>query len=151
MRFKLLVLILLSLSCLIACKKGEGQTDTPGGKRFDLKGEVIAVDKAKKTATIRHEAVAGYMEAMTMDFPIREDWVWEDLVPGSDIRAELVVDDANGTFWLEKIAIVAAPNPNRPAPPVNENFAQVGGPVPDFTLTNQDGRKISAKEFRGKA
>jgi hypothetical protein len=50
------------------------------------------------------------MGKMTMDFPIHEDWVWDELHPGSEIRAELVVDStAKDPYWLEKIGIVAAP------------------------------------------
>ena len=84
-----------------------------------------------------------------MDFPIREDWVWEDLNPGADVFAELVVE-ADG-YWLEKIAISALPNPNQTPLPVREDVAQTGNIVPDFTLTNQDGKRISTKDFRGKA
>jgi len=92
------------------------------------------------------------MEAMTMDFPIHEDWVWDELQPGADVRAELVVDKtAKDPYWLEKIGIVASANPGQPAPPLNENFAQIGKPVPDFSLTNQDGKRISMKDFRGRA
>ena len=58
---------------------------------------------------------------------------------------------AKDPFWLEKIGIVAVASGNQPAVPVNENFAQIGQPVPDFTLTNQDGKRISIKDFRGKA
>jgi protein SCO1/2 len=93
------------------------------------------------------------MPAMEMDFPIREDWVWDDLIPGSEIRAQLVVDNsADEPYWLEKIGIIANAKPGQaPPPPVNENFAQVGKEVPDFQLTNQDGKQISMKDFRGKA
>lgn len=111
----------------------------------------MAVDKAKKTATIAHDDVPGYMSAMTMDFPIRADWVWDDLTKDADVRGELVVDDAKGEYWLENIAVVAAPNPNQPTPAVNENFSQIGREVPDFTLTNQDGKQISLKDYQGKA
>jgi protein SCO1/2 len=91
------------------------------------------------------------MEAMTMEFPIHEDWVWNDLAPGAEIRAQLVVDNAGkDPYWLEKIGIVAAPQPGQQAPPVNENFAQIGKDVPDFQLTNQDGKRISMKDYRGK-
>jgi protein SCO1/2 len=65
------------------------------------------------------------------------------------VRADLVV--TKDGYWLEKIGIIAAPDPNKPAPPVNESFAQIGQEVPDFTLTNQDGKKISMKDYRGKA
>jgi protein SCO1/2 len=62
-----------------------------------------------------------------------------------------VVDNVNGKSWLEKIGIVAAPNPNQPAPPVDERFAQLGKEILDFTLTNQDGKGISPQDFQGKA
>ncbi|MCW5959528.1 MAG: SCO family protein [Pyrinomonadaceae bacterium] len=147
MKPKILYLLILHAILFAACEKQV----TSEVKRYPLKGEVLSVDKENRKASIKHEKIDGYMEAMTMDFPIREDWVWGDLAPGAEIRAELVVDDANAKYWLERIAIVAAPNPDRPAPPVNENFAQVGSELADFTLTNQDGKKISPKDFRGKA
>ncbi|HLM60638.1 MAG TPA: SCO family protein [Pyrinomonadaceae bacterium] len=144
------ILILFSVFLFTACQKAETrQTTSAEVKRYPIKGKVISVDKAKKKATIKHEEIPGYMEAMTMDFPIREDWVWEDLNPGADVFAELVVDD-NG-YWLEKIAISAAPNPNQPPLPVREDVAQIGNEVPDFTLTDQDGKRVSLKDYRGKA
>lgn len=144
------LLILLTVSLFTACQKAETQTASTDAKRYALKGKIVSVDKAKKKATIAHDEIPGYMEAMTMDFPIREDWVWEDLTKDAEIRADLVVDKDG--YWLEKIGIVAAPNPNQPAlPPANEKFAQIGKEVPSFNLTNQDGKKISTKDFRGKA
>ena len=121
-------------------------------KRYDFKGKVVSVDKRTKRATIEHQDIPGFMQAMTMEFPIHEDWVWNELQPGAEIRAELVVDNsAKDPYWLENIGIVAAADPNQPAPEVNENFAQIGKPVPDFSLTNQDGKRISLKDFRGRA
>jgi protein SCO1/2 len=145
------ILILFSILLFTACQKT--QTPPPNAsadaKRFPLKGIVLAADKAKKTATVKHEEIPGYMDAMTMDFPIREDWVWDDLTPNSEIRAELVVDKDN--FWLEKIGIIALPNPNQTPPPAREDVAQIGNQVPDFTLVNQDGKRINLKDYRGKA
>ncbi len=145
------ILILFSLLLFTACQKSQTQSQnaTADAKHYALKGKVIAVDKAKKTATIKHEEVENYMPAMTMDFPVREDWVWEDLKPDADIRADLVVDKDG--FWLEKIGIVALPNPNQTPLPAREDVAQIGNEVPDFALTNQDGKKINLKEYRGKA
>ena len=144
-----LLLILTFSACKSVANSNQGSSTS---KRFPFKGKIISVDKAAKKATIDHEAVAGYMEAMTMDFPIHADWVWDDLTPGSEIKAELVVDStAKDGFWLENIGIVAAPVPGQPQPPINENFAQIGKVVPDFSLTNQDGKHISLKDFRGKA
>lgn len=148
---RIFFIVLIAVSLFTACQKSEGPTAKSEAKRYQLKGKVVAVNKDKKTATIDHEAVADYMPAMTMDFPIHEDWVWGDLVPGSEIRAELVVDNgAKEPYWLEKIGIIAAPGSAQPQPSVDDRFAQIGNEIPDFTLTNQDGKRISAKEFRGK-
>jgi protein SCO1/2 len=148
-----LILILFSVLLFTACQSaGEKPAASADAKRYPLKGKVISVDKAKKKAEIEHEAIPGFMDRMTMNFPIRADWVWDDLAPGAEIRAELVVDEtADEPYWLENIGIISAPAPNQPAPPVDERFAQIGKPAPDFTLTNQDGRKISLNDFKGKA
>ncbi len=143
------LLILFSGFLFTACQKAETQPVLADAKRYELKGKVIAVDKSKKKATIKHEEIPGYMDAMTMDFPIREDWVWEDLTKDADIRADLVVD--KDEYWLEKIGIVALPNPNQTPLPVREDVAQIGNQVPDFTLVNQDGKKINLKDYRGTA
>lgn len=118
-----------------------------------MKGKVISVDKAKKTATIEHDEVKGFMQPMTMPFAIKADWIWDDLKPGAEISsADLVVDEtATPSSWLENIALVLAPDPNKPAPPVDERFAQIGREIPEFTLVNQDGKRISTKDYKGKA
>ena len=149
---RIYLVIILSVILLTSCQKPEAQVAPGEAKRYPLKGKVVSVDRERKRATIDHEPIEGYMDAMTMEFPIREDWVWDDLTPGSDIRAELVVDNsAKDPYWLEKIGIVATAKPGQAQPPIDERFAQIGKEIPDFALTNQDGKKISMKEFRGKA
>jgi protein SCO1 len=149
-----IVLILSSVLLISACQKqaADGnQNASDNAKRYPLKGRVISVDRTAKKAKIDHEEVPGYMAAMEMEFEIRADWAWDDLTPGADIRADLVVDNAAGKYWLENLGIVAVPRPDQTPIPINEKFAQIGQPVPDFTLTNQDGKPISMKAFRGKA
>ncbi|HSK74479.1 MAG TPA: SCO family protein [Pyrinomonadaceae bacterium] len=144
-----LILFLFSILLFTACQKAETQTASPEAKRYPLKGKVLSVDKEKKKASIAHEEIPGYMEAMTMNFPIKDTWVWDDLTEGSEIRGDLVVD--KDEYWLENIGILAAPRPDQPAPPVKENVAQIGKEVPNFTLINQDGKRVSMNDFRGKA
>ena len=146
-------IVLLCLFVFLACKT-DSNSDQPSAtaKRYTLKGKVISVDRGGRKAKIEHQDIPGYMEGMTMSFPIHAEMVWDELKPGSEIRADLVVDNAaKEPFYLENIIIVGAPDPNKPAPPINESFAQVGQPVPDFSLTNQDGKPISIKDFRGRA
>src|SRR5436189_6323196 len=144
------VLFLTIMAALSGCKNAaDSPAASSDAKHYKLKGKVVAVDRTAKTATIDHEDVEGYMPAMTMTFPVHADWVWNDLVPGSEVRAELVVDNTSKEgYWLENVGIVAAPVPGQPAS-ANDNFDQIGKPVPDFSLVNQDGKRISMKDFRG--
>ncbi len=147
-----LALFIFCIFLFSACKTDTNSNVSATAKRYPIKGKVVSVDRAAKKAKIDHEKIEGYMEAMTMDFPIHADWVWDDLKPGAEIRAEMVVDNtAKDPYYLENIGIVAALNPNGGDPPINEKFAQIGQSVPDFTLTNQDGKRIAIKDFKGKA
>lgn len=115
-----------------------------------MRGKVISVDKLQKKAKIEHEDIPGFMEKMTMDFPIHENWVWEDLQPGVEVRADLVVDSsAKDPYWLEKISIVANSIPNQPV--VESTPEQVGKDVPPLTLTDQNGKKFKFTDYKGKA
>jgi protein SCO1 len=152
MRLTVIILLLFAVVLIASCGQAPAANEPSAAvKRFPLTGKVTAVDKARKTATVDHDEVKGYMPPMTMDFEVREDWVWDDLTAGAEIKADLVVDNANGKYWLEKIGILAAARPDQEPAPGSENAAQIGKPVPDFTLTNQDGKKISIKDFAGKA
>ena len=147
-----LILFVISALLFTACGGNSDTASTSANaKRYDLRGKVVSVDRIQKRAKIDHEEIPGFMGAMTMDFPVREDWVWNDLVPGAEIRAELVVDSsAKDPYWLEKIAIVGAPVPGQ-EPIAEKTPEQIGKTVPDISLTNQDGKKFTFEDYRGKA
>lgn len=148
-------LILLFISAILFTACGGSSSETASysadAKRYDMRGKIVSADRINKRARIAHEEIPGFMEAMTMEFPVREDWVWNELVPGAEIRADLVVDSsAKDPYWLENIAIVGAPIPGQEAPP-EKAPDQIGKTVPDITLTNQDGKKFTFNDYRGKA
>lgn len=150
MRSSLFSIIFLASILLAGCEREVQQPASPDAARYDIRGKVVSVDKAAKTAQIDHEEIPNFMPRMTMQFKINEDWVWEDLLPGSDIKAVLVYDkNAKDPMTLEKIAISAAPNPDQPQPEVKAP-EQIGKDAPDIPLTNQDGQKVAFKDFRGK-
>jgi len=153
-----LSVVIITALLFTACQKPAANTAysntsaSPNAKRYPIQGKVISVDQSAKTITLEHGDIEGLMPGMTMPFPVHADWVWNDLKPGAEIRAEIVEDkEAPQPYWLENVGILAAPDPNDPAPTPNNNFAQIGQPVPDFKLTDQDGKPISIKSFEGKA
>lgn len=156
MRLSVLFVVLALLFVFSACKRQNHHDSHSSGssetKRYELRGKVISVDKDKRKAEIEHEEIPGFMPKMTMTFPIKDEWVWEDLMPGVEIKADLVVDEkAKDPYWLEKVVIIATRIGDIPASSIKEDVARVGSQMIDFKLTNQDGKQISLKDFRGKA
>jgi protein SCO1 len=78
------------------------QTSPSQPARYDLKGKVIAVDKAGKRLTVDHEAIPGFMGAMTMAYPVKDDHLLDNLAAGDQVTAKVVANGAD--YWLEEIA-----------------------------------------------
>ena len=86
---------------LIACSGTETKhkpLSEPGEKVYTLKGKILARDGGDNTVRLDHEAVPGYMEAMTMDYSVRGATVSTLPPDGTAVVATLHVTD-NG-FWL---------------------------------------------------
>jgi protein SCO1/2 len=140
---------LAGLSLVIALAACQTEKPLPE-QRFDLRGKVVAVNKSEGTVTLAHEAIPGYMAAMTMDYPIKDKWAFNVLKPGQTLRATLVV--ASDRAWLEGVVITeeAKPESNSLVPP-EATRTPLGEVVPDFALVNQDGKRIHFHQYHGKA
>ena len=53
------------------------------------------------TAVIKHDTIEGWMEAMTMEFPVRDKAEFAKLGEGKRIRATVHVQDLD--YWLSDI------------------------------------------------
>lgn len=73
-------------------------------ERYEIKGKVVSVDREKKRVTIDHEEIKGYMDAMTMPFPVPEERELDSLEAGDQIKGTLVLD--GDRYWVEKIEIL---------------------------------------------
>ena len=144
--------LLLSLVCLIAAASlacRQTQTAAPA-HRYELKGKVISVDKARHRVTLDHEEIPGYMEAMVMPYTIKDEQVLAELAPGDQLRATLVVGD--NSSWLEDIMFTrSAPDSSANGKPEARPGPKPGDAVTDFKLVNQDAKPISLSKYRGKA
>jgi protein SCO1/2 len=140
------LLLLLSSLAFVGCK-----TTQPAqpGKRYELKGTVVSVDKAQKSATIAHEEIKDFMDAMTMDYTLKETWPLDVMKPGDQIQATLVVTD--GSAWLEDVVISQKTGPQNTPQGDSSSLPKVGDAIPDFRLVNQDGKPIQLSQYRGRA
>jgi len=73
-------------------------------KHYPLSGKVVSVNSKDQTASIDAAAVPGYMDAMTMDYPIKSKADLNILHPGDKITATLDVAD-DGGYSLSNIKL----------------------------------------------
>jgi len=76
-------------------------------KRYPMEGDVKALDAASKTATIAAGKIGDWMEAMTMDYPVKPDSEFAKLKVGDHIKATVVVEDVK--YYATEITVVAKP------------------------------------------
>lgn len=69
--------------------------------RYALRGKVVLVNPADRTVKVEHEKIEGWMEAMTMDFPVPDEKDFAKLKPGVAFRATVLTNDL--FFWLTDI------------------------------------------------
>ena len=115
------------------------------GKTYAVDGIVVAVDAAARTLLVSHRAIAHYMPAMLMPFRA-ENWAeLGALHPGARIQFDLAV--TKGRAVARRIRPTGEPDAALPAP---KEKLEIGAALPDFQLTDQDGRTVRGADLRGK-
>ena len=110
----------------------------------------MATNAASGEVTLDHEAIPGFMGAMTMPYKLKDANILGELHPGDVITADVVVSqNADGDVLLDHIVVVGQAKPDY-KPKVSYHVPAPGDAVPDFKLRNQDGRIIHLDQFRGR-
>ena len=135
---------------------------------FQVKGVVKELKPNGKTAVIAHETIPNYMDAMTMDFDVKDKSELAGLNPGDAISFRMVVTKDDG--WIENVRKLPPATPTNAnqvitlnstndtnvgplkfrRSPIVEPLA-IGAAVPDYKFTNQFGAPISLAQFKGRA
>lgn len=118
-------------------------------REYELRGQVVAVDRAAAKVTIKHEDIRGFMPAMTMPFDVRDRQLLDDRQPGELVTATLVVEDAGA--YLSAIRHTGTAPLTETPPPAPVDVVQPGEPAPDATFTDQAARSRRFSEWRGQA
>ena len=146
-----LALFPIAICALASCHS------SPAAKHYKLEGTVVSIDPGTHQALIDAKEIPGFMDAMTMPYAIPDSRVIALLKPGDQITADLVVTDDGA--HLEQVVVVkkasarpSAASAAAAAEPVSNELhvPQSGDVVPDFNFVNQDDRRITLRQFRGK-
>ena len=144
--------LLLSSVFILLTSFGCGQPEAPAeAKRYELKGTIVAFDKNQRQVIIAHEAIPDFMDAMTMPFTLKDEAAYDVMQPGAKIQATLAVSGERS--WLENPIITVAVPDATPGAAASSGLREptAGEQVPDFALVNQDGRRVSLADYRGRA
>jgi protein SCO1 len=143
---RLLFAMALVASLVAGACHGRSQSQV---RRYHLKGTVVQVDKAQQHLVVNHEEIPGFMAAMTMPYPVVDPQTLDKLSPGDQITADVVVSP--NEIHLENVVIVKKSDGRTSPGGAQLRRSDQEEAVPDFTLVNQDGRRIRLAQYRGKS
>jgi protein SCO1/2 len=134
-RVKVLTVLLL----VIACARG---------REFELRGQVLAVDRDRQELTIKHGDIRGFMPAMTMAYKVKNANLLTGRKAGDLVTATLVVKDNSG--YLSAVTTTGYAPPAELPPVRTMDVLDDGDAVPAVTLTDESGHTRSIPDWRGK-
>ena len=111
-RMKLFLMIFvtaLAIGCQSPANKDAAPTTSSEMKleRFPFKGKVVEItDKGRKRVKINHEKIEGRMDAMTMDFTVKDDAHFDQLAAGDEVKGSYVFNPNDSRSWLENLEIL---------------------------------------------
>lgn len=129
-------------------------TNKTDERSYTLQGQVLSIDAAHKSVTVKHEEIKGFMPAMTMPYEVQDAKTLNTIAPGDLINATLVVF-ANGAHLtaVKKVgsAPLEKPPPEAPMPTASSGFELLkpGEAVPNANFVDQDGNKRAFTDFKG--
>ena len=88
----------IAVATLAACNKSAPE------KRYKLTGNVVSLDLKGQQATIKGDKIEGWMEAMTMEYPVKDKAEFAKLHPGDRIQATVVVGESS--YRLTDIQVI---------------------------------------------
>ena len=116
---------------------------------YEVRGVVREVTPPENSLTIEHENIPGFMPAMTMSFAVKDPALLKEVAAGDRVKFQLAVTETDS--WIASIAKI--PGLTQPftafAKPSGASALEPGQVVPNFTLTDQNGRTIQLLDYRG--
>lgn len=118
-------------------------------KTYEMRGQILGVNRDKMEILVKHEEIPGLMAAMTMPWKVQTVNMLDNIGPGDLITSEIVVDNNQGV--VTKITKLGTAKPEVPAPAGKPGvkYLSPGDQVPNQTFIDQDGRPRDFNGIRG--
>ena len=66
-----------------------------------MQGEVVALDPSAHLATVKAGPIEGWMDAMTMEYPVKDPQEFGKLKVGANIQAKITVQGTD--YWISSV------------------------------------------------
>ena len=94
---KALICVIFTL-ILGGCQRS---STTQPPKEYQMQGEVVGLDPATHLATVKAGKIKGWMDAMTMEYPVKDPQEFGKLKMGDNIRAKVTVQGTD--YWISSV------------------------------------------------
>ena len=120
-------------------------------KTYEMRGQILGINRDKMEILVKHEAIPGLMAAMTMPWKVQHANMLDNLGPGDLITSEVVVDNNQGV--VTKITKLGTAKPDVPAPGApakpGVKYLMPGDTVPNQAFIDQRGSTRDLNSIRG--
>jgi len=120
-------------------------------RHYEMRGQILAVNRDKLEILVKHEAIEGLMAAMTMPWKVRTSGMLDNLGPGDLITSEIEVDGDQGVVTTITKIGTARPDMPAAAAPAKPGVKLLvpGDEIPSQPFVDQDGRARTFSDVRG--
>lgn len=167
-RLPILIVLVLAAGCT-SQTPDKGATPPAAAKvesatsvtHYKVAGVVRQVKPETGRVVIAHEAIPGFMNAMTMPFTLKDHALLDDVRPGDEVEGNLRVEKEGKIVKEYELTDLVVTNPALPPPKKltlsMKNLTlreapkrlEPGQMVPDFAMTTQEGRTVKLSDLRG--
>ncbi|HEX5431708.1 MAG TPA: copper-binding protein [Bryobacteraceae bacterium] len=102
-----LLILIATIAALTACSSRTADVNHDPVKQFAMHGQVVRLDPKGKIATIKAQKIEGWMEAMTMEYPVKAEQDFSALHPNDCIDATLFVQGPD--YWVAGVKPATSP------------------------------------------
>jgi Cu/Ag efflux protein CusF len=101
-KFGIVSLVAAVLLCLIVLASCRRTSEATGAvKQYRLRGQIVRLEPQAGAAVIKHQKIEGWMEAMTMEYPVKDTGEFQSLHSGDRITATVFVRGFD--YWIGDI------------------------------------------------
>ena len=120
-------------------------------KQYEMRGQILGINRDKLEILVKHEEIVGLMPAMTMPWRVQSAAMLDNLGPGDLITSTIEVSDNQGVVMSITKLGTAKPDVPPAAAPAKPGvkYLMPGDQVPNQQFVDQDGRSRSLTDIRG--